>query len=216
MKKTEMNLMTKFLRRMCGTVLMQHCQKRNCKFFSIKDIYKWSAAAAVFFILLTSAYFLWIHKPIVIEPAIVSAAKPDTIYANKTSFEEQILDSSASLVNEITAAPDKRDLAGMQADVKTSKGNDIFKIIEAKQAQLKSLTKEQPYLYQQFSADLRTLESSYGVLKSQMKQTPNRDVIIKAMMQNLQLQAELLGRQLTIMNDIKTNKTNEKVNTRNM
>jgi hypothetical protein len=44
------------------------------------------------------------------------------------------------------------------------------------------------------------------MLKRQAAQTPNKDVIIKAMMQNLQLQAELLNRQLMIFNQIKNTK----------
>ena len=37
--------------------------KKEVKRFTIRDIYKWSAAAAIFFITLTSVYFLFIRKP---------------------------------------------------------------------------------------------------------------------------------------------------------
>ena len=36
--------------------------KKEAKHFTIGDIYKWSAAAAIFFIALTSVYFLFIRK----------------------------------------------------------------------------------------------------------------------------------------------------------
>src|SRR5436190_10534243 len=36
--------------------------KKEAKRFTIRDIYKWSAAAAIFFIALTSVYFLFIRK----------------------------------------------------------------------------------------------------------------------------------------------------------
>ncbi len=36
--------------------------KKEAKLFTIRDIYKWSAAAAIFFIALTSVYFLVIRK----------------------------------------------------------------------------------------------------------------------------------------------------------
>ena len=36
--------------------------KKEAKRFTIRDIYKWSAAAAIFFIALTSVYFLFIKK----------------------------------------------------------------------------------------------------------------------------------------------------------
>ena len=45
----------------------------------------------------------------------------------------------------------------------------------------------------------------------QAETSPNRDVIIKAMMQNLALKAELLARQLSIINEFKNTK-NEKNN----
>jgi hypothetical protein len=196
-------------------------QKKETKVFSIKDIYKWSAAAAVFFIVLTSAYFLFIHKSTP-QPETVNIPTPIT----QPKIEEIIVPKKDTLVEELgtikstdmAAAEDKNVVVPDVRDKVSSKEqqkdvpSDMFKIITAKQEELKELTKSQPYLYQEFTADLRTLESSYGVLKKQLKQTSNTDVIIKAMMQNLQLQAELLGRQLSIINNIKTNKQNEKSN----
>jgi hypothetical protein len=155
--------------------------KKNAKVFSIKDIYKWSAAAAVLFIALTSAYFLFIRKPATVE----------TI--TKT---EKASDSNTVNQNDIgTIAPEY-----------AAEAKQFYRIIETKQQELKSITKDQPNLYNQFATDLSTLDSSYRVLKNQAAITPNRDVIIKAMMQNLQLQAELLSRQLMIINDFKNTK----------
>jgi hypothetical protein len=154
--------------------------KKNAKVFSIKDIYKWSAAAAVLFIALTSAYFLFIRKPAV--EVIVKT--------------EKATDSNTVNQNDIgTIAPEY-----------AAEAKQFYRIIETKQQELKSITKDQPTLYNQFAMDLSTLDSSYRVLKNQAAITPNRDVIIKAMMQNLQLQAELLNRQLMIINDFKNTK----------
>ncbi len=198
-------------------------QKKEVKVFSIKDIYKWSAAAAVFFILLTSAYFLFIHKSPA-QPEMVNTPTPiiqpkneQIIVPQKDTIEQEL---GATKSTDMTYAedknvvvPDVRDKVNSKAQQK-DEPSDMFKIITTKQAELKELTKDKPYLYQEFTADLRTLESSYGVLKTQLKQTSNTDVIITAMMQNLQLQAELLGRQLSIINNIKKNKQNEKSNSR--
>jgi hypothetical protein len=154
--------------------------KKNAKVFSIKDIYKWSAAAAVLFIALTSAYFLFIRKPAV--EVVVKTEKAN--------------DSNTVTQNDIsTIAPEY-----------AAEAKQFYRIIETKQQELKSITKDQPNLYNQFAMDLSTLDSSYRVLKNQAAITPNRDVIIKAMMQNLQLQAELLSRQLMIINDFKNTK----------
>lgn len=197
--------------------------KKEAKVFSIKDIYKWSAAAAVFFILLTSAYFLFIHKSTT-QPETVNTTPPTAQPKNEevvvpqkdTNAQELgVIKSTdmAAIQDKNTIVPDARDKVNTKPQP-DNEPSDMFKIITTKQAELKILTKDKPYLYQEFTADLRTLESSYGVLKKQLKQTSNTDVIITAMMQNLQLQAELLGRQLSIINNIKKNKQNEKSNSR--
>jgi hypothetical protein len=56
------------------------------------------------------------------------------------------------------------------------------------------------------------------VLKVQAVQTPSREVIIKAMLQNLQLQAELLSKQLLIIDQLNNNKNDnhEKNNNRSI
>jgi hypothetical protein len=197
--------------------------KKQAKVFTLKDIYKWSAAAAVFFIIATSAYFLFIHKSTV-QPAETATTQPtiqpktnQIVEPKKDTLEEEI---GAFKTNDLLVTKDKNIIAPDPRDkvitklAKSNEPSDMFKIITTKQAELKELTQDKPYLYQEFTADLRTLESSYGVLKKQVNQTPNSDVIIKAMMQNLQLQAELLGRQLTIINNIKKDKQNEKSNSR--
>ncbi|MBP6430909.1 MAG: hypothetical protein KA319_04000 [Ferruginibacter sp.] len=194
--------------------------EKKAKVFTLKDIYKWSAAAAVFFILITSAYFLWIHKPVV-TPEVVNIEKPVTnpstnittpqVFDSNNNEELGSIPEKDLLVKTTPKIPDDRDKVSVK---KEDASENMFEIIQAKQAELKKLTKEQPYLYKEFAADLNSLESSYGVLKKQLKQTPNTDVIIKAMMQNLQLQAELLGRQLNIINNIKKSNNNEKNNSR--
>lgn len=83
--------------------------------------------------------------------------------------------------------------------------NNEFKIIQTRQLELKAATADNPELYKAFLSDLQVLDSTYQMLQKQAATTPNRDVIIKAMMQNLKLQSELLYRQLMISNDFKQN-----------
>lgn len=87
----------------------------------------------------------------------------------------------------------------------------VYRSIGERQIQLKSATANQPALYKQFQEDLRALDSSYQALRKQAEQSPNRDLIVEAMIQNLRLQAELLSRQLMISNQINNN--NEKKST---
>lgn len=87
-----------------------------------------------------------------------------------------------------------------------SKTAPIYQVIERSQEELKTLSAGQPELYDQFTQDLATLDSSYRVLKAQASRSPNREILIKAMMHNLQLQAELLSKQLSIISEYNSSK----------
>ncbi len=80
------------------------------------------------------------------------------------------------------------------------------KMIDTKQEELKLLAKEQPELYQQFTTAINQLDSSYNNLKNQLSATPNREMLLEAMIQNLQLQLNVLNQQLNIINQIKESK----------
>ncbi len=148
--------------------------KKEAKRFSLKDLYKFSAAAAAACILLTSVYFLYLRKQ---ETATTIQNPPE---------------QKAELKN---VSPEY-ELQMIHA----------FSAIQTKQLELKNATTDNPELYQQFLQDLQVLDSTYRMLQKQAVQTANRDVIMKAMIQNLQLQAELLYRQLLITNELKQNK----------
>jgi hypothetical protein len=86
--------------------------------------------------------------------------------------------------------------------------NEFAKLVALKQEELKALAPEQPELYQKFSTDINQLDSSYKSLKNQLGATPNREMLIEAMIQNLQLQLNVLNQQLNIINQIKQSKKN--------
>jgi hypothetical protein len=87
--------------------------------------------------------------------------------------------------------------------------HQITTAIVTRQAELKEKASEEPQLYKEFADDLLALDSAYKVLKTRAQQSPGREEIIKAMLQNLQLQAELLARQLNIVHEYKTKKTDK-------
>lgn len=155
--------------------------KKDARRFSMKDVIKWSAAAAVFFAVLTTVYFLYIKKD---------------------SHEKQI--TKDGTVNPGTKYPD--ELTGITPEY-AGQFQSVYKSVATRQQELKAAASEQPELYRQFEEDLKALDSSYKTLREQASQTPNRDVLIKAMIQNLELQAELLNRQLLIIKEIKNTKT---------
>jgi hypothetical protein len=82
------------------------------------------------------------------------------------------------------------------------------KVITLKQEELKTLAMEQPELYKKFSKDIDQLDSSYNTLKNKLSITPNREMLIEAMIQNLQLQLNVLNQQLNIIHQIKQSKSN--------
>lgn len=157
--------------------------RNPAKRFTITDIYKWSAAAAIFFIALTSVYFLFIRK-----------------YSHETPPSVKMEVEKTGVDNMISSMQYAAEFKQMNEAVKN------------KQQELRSAIANDPELYHKFQSDLLALDSSYRVLREQAGQTVNPDVIIKAMIDNLRLQSELLGRQLMIIQEIKTTKTpkNEK------
>ncbi|HEV8271189.1 MAG TPA: hypothetical protein VGQ04_07760 [Chitinophagaceae bacterium] len=163
--------------------------KKDGKHFTIRDIYKWSAAAAIFFITLTSVYFLFIKKP-----ASNDQEKTSTI-KSRTPENSSRFDNFNSVSIEFAA-----------------EFKEATQAVEDRQKELRVAIANDTELYRKFQQDLNILDSSYRLLREQASQSINGDVIIKAMIQNLQLQSELLGRQLMIIHEYKTTKTstNEK------
>ena len=163
--------------------------KKEVKRFTIRDIYKWSAAAAIFFIALTSVYFLFIRK----------LPNSDGVEIPTVKTDQQTNPSRLDNFNSISIEYATQFKQAEQA-------------VEDRQKQLRAAIANDPALYHKFQQDLVTLDSSYRLLREQASQSINGDVIIKAMIQNLQLQSELLGRQLMIIHEYKTTKTstNEK------
>jgi hypothetical protein len=84
-------------------------------------------------------------------------------------------------------------------------------LIGLKQNELKQLEREYPQLYREFMGDIHQLDSSYQALKLNLGENPNREMLLEAMIQNLQLQSDLLNKQLLIIKEIKQKSiTNEK------
>lgn len=80
--------------------------------------------------------------------------------------------------------------------------------IDDKRAELKQMTEDNPALYREFATDLDRLEHSYQSLKADLTQNPNQDVLIRAMIQNLHYQVNLLNEQLRVIQRI-DRQTNE-------
>jgi Tfp pilus assembly protein PilN len=89
-------------------------------------------------------------------------------------------------------------------------------LIEIKRAEIKRIEREDPQLYEEFSSEIKKMDSSYQKLKNELPVSPNQEETVKAMIQNLQIQTELLNQQLQIIQQINQIKNNEKDGTQNI
>lgn len=106
------------------------------------------------------------------------------------------------------------DAAQSNVEDESVNQNDIHKmvqIIQIKQSQLKEIQKVNPDLYRNFTNDLKKLDTYYNKLQDELKINPNKEQLLEAMIQNLQLQQEVLNQQLQIIQNLKHTK-NESVN----
>ena len=154
---------------------------------------KWAAAAAVLFFISTGVFFLVKQRTAVVSNPV--ALQPSTDSPAKSSTEVDIAGIDPEYAKEVT---------------------QFNLLIEARYTELKKIAKEQPALYSQFAGDISKLEASYKTLKSQLPVNPNKEMLLQAMIQNLQLQIDLLNQQLNIIQQIKQSKKsgNEKTDTK--
>jgi hypothetical protein len=75
-------------------------------------------------------------------------------------------------------------------------------LIDRKTDSLEVLAKENPQLYQKFSADLQEIQSNYTALKRKLPESANQALVVKAMQKNLELQLQVVSQQLTIINQV--------------
>ena len=80
------------------------------------------------------------------------------------------------------------------------------RLVEIRHKELRKIEKDEPLLYKQFAGDVNKLDSVYQSLKQQLPQNANREQLIEAMIQNLQLQMDLLNHQLSIIKQINHSK----------
>lgn len=105
------------------------------------------------------------------------------------------------------------EMTGISDPVYAKEIYHFRELIGLKQEELKQLKKEYPDLYNQFVGDINELDSSYQALKINLANNPNRELLIEAMIQNLQLQSDLLNQQLLIIKEIKQKSKRHEKNT---
>ena len=175
---------------------------------------RWMAAAAVVLLFgLTAIMYYSIRQNKTPEVASSNPKHKDT--SNNLPAVIIPVDTSAQIVKKVT--PEIRKTNQSMAETaslpkelpETGENKEMFyyaKLIELKHEELKTLQKDEPLLYRQFSGDVQKLDSVYHSLKIQLPNNSNREQVIEAMISNLQLQIGLLNKQLDIIKKIKHSK----------
>jgi hypothetical protein len=170
-------------------------------------IIRWAAAAAIILIAGTG---VWI------------ATRPKTNNLPEVATNRNSAADTESKQSPVVPADTAKQIAVQQPETNSTKKNEeenadneslireemnhYASIVELKHKQLKSIEKDEPLLYKQFAADVNKLDSVYNGLKKQLPKNPNREQLLEAMIQNLQLQMGLLNHQLDIIKQINHSK----------
>ena len=181
--------------------------------------FRWSAAAAVILIMAGGAWYyanthsrkdngsLAQQQP---GQPKTATATPDTAAAKTPELIAQT-DSSHTTVTKDAGqladrTPRQKETVTDEQSVINEEMYHYARIVELKHEELKSIEKDEPLLYKQFSSDVYKLDSVYHNLETQLPKNPNREQLLEAMLQNLQLQMGLLNHQLDIIKQINHSK----------
>ena len=88
-------------------------------------------------------------------------------------------------------------------------------LVETKRTELKQIAQSDPALYQEFSKEIAQMDSTYKKLNNDLATSPNQELVLRAMIRNLQIQTEVLNQQLSVIeqyNQIKNDQKNETKN----
>ena len=167
---------------------------------------RWSAAAAIIILVGAGVYFLSQSKPK--SPEVASAGKkaPAT---NDLPAPPKKDDSTNAANAQKPTVSENTQLASADKDEYSEEMYHLTRLVELKQDEIKRVSKDEPLLYQQFAGDINKLDSTFHTLKKQLPDNPNREQLLEAMIQNLQLQEALLNRQLNIIKKINNVKKTE-------
>jgi hypothetical protein len=72
-------------------------------------------------------------------------------------------------------------------------------LIASKRTELKSISQSDPELYKEFSAETAKMDSVYKKLRSDLVTSPNPELVLRAMIRNLEIQTEVLNQQLNVI-----------------
>jgi hypothetical protein len=72
-------------------------------------------------------------------------------------------------------------------------------LIASKRSELKTMSQSDPELYKEFSAETAKMDSVYRKLNNDLVTSPNPELVLRAMIRNLEIQTEVLNQQLNVI-----------------
>jgi len=72
-------------------------------------------------------------------------------------------------------------------------------MVENKMSKLKTLTKNDPEMYKEFTKEIAKMDSTYKKLSKELLTSPNQEYVLRAMIRNLEIQTQVLNQQLYII-----------------
>jgi len=142
--------------------------------------------------------------------AVTTPASTDTQQIQHPLVKSPMTDSVQTVAVPKNTAP---ELAETTADNKivndNSNSEELYyytKLTEIKFKQLKTIEKEEPALYHNFSTEIQKLDSTYHSLKALLASNADKEAVLNAMLTNLKIETEVLNKQLAIIKTIKQSK----------
>jgi len=89
-------------------------------------------------------------------------------------------------------------------------------LVESKRNELKAIAKSDPQLYKEFSAEIAKMDSTYKKLNNDLITSPNQELVLRAMIRNLQIQTEVLNQQLNVIEQFNQMKKEQKKEIKNI
>jgi hypothetical protein len=85
-------------------------------------------------------------------------------------------------------------------------------LVESKRTELKKIAETDPQLYKEFSSEIAQMDSTYKKLNADLATSPNQELVLREMIRTLQVQLDVLNRQLSVIeqyNEIKSDQKDE-------
>lgn len=89
-------------------------------------------------------------------------------------------------------------------------------LVETKRSELNKIAQSNPELYKEFSSEIAKMDSTYKKLNSDLATSPNQELVLRAMIRNLQIQTEVLSQQLNVIEQYNQAKKDEKNEIKNI